>query len=54
MLLEAGVDPKDAQRLLGHANLATTMDIYTHIREEQARKVNKALLSIDISTDKDV
>lgn len=51
MLLEAGVDPKDAQRLLGHANLATTMDIYTHIREEQARKVNKALLSIDISTD---
>lgn len=30
-LFEAGVDPKTAQKLLGHAKLATTMDIYTHV-----------------------
>lgn len=48
MLFEANVDPKDAQRLLGHANLTTTQDIYTHIREDRARKVNESLLSIDI------
>lgn len=32
VLFEAGVDPKDAQELLGHAQFSTTMDIYTHFR----------------------
>lgn len=31
MLYEAGVDPKSAQEILGHAQISTTMDIYTHV-----------------------
>ena len=36
-LLESGVDPKTAQVLLGHSQLSTTMDIYTHVRDGQLR-----------------
>ena len=36
-LLESGVDPKTAQVLLGHAQLSTTMDIYTHVRDGQLK-----------------
>lgn len=46
-LLEAGIDAKDAQDLLGHANISTTRDIYTHIRQsrrtETANKLNAFL-----------
>lgn len=34
-LFEAGIEEMDAQRLMGHANIATTRDIYTHIRQER-------------------
>lgn len=34
MLYEAGIGPKEAQKLLGHANIKTTLNIYTHISEE--------------------
>ncbi|MBL2317222.1 site-specific integrase, partial [Klebsiella pneumoniae] len=37
-LYEAGIDAKTAQDLLGHAQIATTMDIYTHISEEKKLK----------------
>ena len=35
MLFEAGVDVYTAQKLLGHANIETTMAVYTHLRERQ-------------------
>ena len=44
MLFEAGIDLKDAQDLMGHANISTTQSIYTHIRnkrkDETAQKLN--------------
>lgn len=47
MLFECDVDPKDAQDILGHAYLQTTMDIYTHVRDsrrkEVASKINEKL-----------
>jgi integrase len=36
ILYDAGVDVKAAQSILGHANIATTMDIYTHLSEERS------------------
>jgi Site-specific recombinase XerD len=45
-LFEAGVDIKTAQVLLGHAQISTTMDIYTDVRsnviKEAAKKMNKS------------
>ena len=45
ILHEAGINEKDAQEMLGHANISTTLDIYTHITEkkriETARKLNE-------------
>lgn len=37
ILYEAGVPVLAAQKMLGHANASTTMNIYTHLREKQAR-----------------
>lgn len=37
-LYEAGIDAKSAQELLGHAQIATTMDIYTHISESKQKQ----------------
>ena len=37
-LYDAGIDAKSAQDLLGHAQISTTMDIYTHISEEKRKK----------------
>ena len=47
ILFEAGIEDKDAQELLGHANISTTREIYTHItnkrRKETAKKLNLAI-----------
>lgn len=42
-LFNIGIDPKDAQDLLGHANIATTQDIYTHITKSRKEKVKDIL-----------
>jgi integrase len=36
-LYEAGVPVLAAQKMLGHANASTTMNIYTHLREKQEK-----------------
>lgn len=48
MLFEAGVSESDAQDLLGHAQISTTKDIYTHIREQRKKKVREQLYGVDI------
>lgn len=46
LLLEAGLDTKDAQEQLGHSSEAMTKDIYEHIRDSRrkisAEKLNAA------------
>ena len=49
MLFEANIEAKDAQYLLGHAQLSTTMDIYTDIREQRRAAIHKKLRDIDIA-----
>lgn len=41
ILYEGGIEPKDMQVYLGHAQLSTTMDIYTHIRSSHKVATNK-------------
>lgn len=36
ILMENGADPKDVQTRLGHSNVATTMQVYTHATEKMA------------------
>lgn len=43
MILDAGLDLKDRQELLGHATAAMTQDTYTHIRDSRREKTAAAL-----------
>lgn len=43
LLYEASVDVKSAQALLGHANISTTMDIYTHITAQKMQSEKNKL-----------
>lgn len=47
MCYEAGVDEKAAQGLLGHAQLSTTMDIYTELRKQKLMDVGNKLNEYD-------
>lgn len=50
ILYNAGVDVKQAQEWLGHANFSTTMDIYTHLSEQNNKtatdKMNEYLKTV--------
>ena len=48
MLFEAGIPPEEAQALLRHAQLSTTMDIYTDLREAKLKKIHEKVYKIDI------
>ncbi len=41
ILFEGDIQPKDMQSYLGHAQLSTTMDIYTHIRNAHKAATDK-------------
>ena len=43
ILYDAGIDAKVAQELLGHADLSTTLNIYTHIRQSRMTQAAAAL-----------
>lgn len=38
--IEAGMKPKTLQRILGHANISMTMDLYVHSTEKRKSKRN--------------
>lgn len=48
-LYEHGCSPEDMQLLLGHAQIETTMDIYTHIRDKHRKTIAKSTADIDIN-----
>ena len=48
MLFEAGIPPEEAQVLLRHAQLSTTMDIYTDLREDKKDAIFKKVYSVDM------
>ena len=48
MLFENDISESDAQALLGHAQISTTKDIYTHIRESRRQQIRAQLLDADI------
>ena len=43
MLYDAGVDVKSAQKFLGHADITTTLKVYTHLSEQKEQQAINAL-----------
>ena len=45
IMLYNGVDIKTVQEILGHEDIQTTLDIYTHVLSEMKREGQKAIYS---------
>ncbi|MEK4283565.1 tyrosine-type recombinase/integrase [Ureibacillus sp. FSL K6-0165] len=43
MLFAAGARMKDVQKRLGHSQISTTMDIYTHITKQSEKNLSNLL-----------
>lgn len=43
ILYDAGIEIKDAQFLMGHANISMTMDVYTHVRNSRQKDAQEKL-----------
>lgn len=50
MLLEMGVNPRVVQRLMGHADISTTLGIYTHVVKEVYDDVANGLTEVYTQT----
>lgn len=48
MLYEAGIPPQDAQHLLRHAQIQTTIDVYTDLRESRRKEIHQKVYAVDI------
>ena len=44
-MIANGVDPRTVQYLMGHGNIAVTMNVYSHIDYERAKKALKRAAS---------
>lgn len=47
MLYEQNLSDKDIQYVLGHAQLSTTMDIYTDVRNQRIDQINQAVRRVE-------
>ena len=47
-LWEAGVDESLASKLLGHAQISTTKDIYTHLRDSKAADERRRIIDLNV------
>ena len=43
MLKDKGVPPKEAQAILGHSSIITTLEIYTHVSGEDKRNAIESI-----------
>lgn len=48
-LFELGESPKKVQTILGHSNISTTLDIYTHVLEDTKESISSKLNDLYIS-----
>lgn len=50
LLFDADISAKDAQVLMGHAQFSTTMDIYTHVKDQRIAKSASKLNALEKNT----
>lgn len=46
LLFEQGLSPAESMALLGHAQIQTTIDVYTDIREQKQKEINEKIYSL--------